>query len=269
MVLIPEEMLARAAGSGNQRDTGLKDMAATGISEIKAVVFDYGNTLIEFGPRQVAEQHAALRNALTGIFGECDTDRLKAVRDKQMIAPYMRGYTENKLEDLCAELVVEMYGTEPEEHLVRRLVETRYTSFLESITLPDGVMETLAGLREHFRLGFLSNYPCGRSILDSLDRIGLAPMFETALVSGDIGYAKPHPRPFQAVLEKMDLPAEECVYVGDNWLADIQGAKGVGMKAVLTTQYEAYADIAPQPGDHQPDASIDHLNELESVLASC
>ena len=237
------------------------------IQGMKAVVFDYGNTLIEFGPRQVAEQHAALRNELAEIFGECDTERLKTVRYKQMCAPFSRGYTEKTLESLCAEVVLELYGTEPEPDVVRRLVETRYAAFIHSVTLPEGVTESLLSLRKRFRLGFLSNYPCGRSILDSLDRIGLAPMFETALVSGDIGYVKPHPRPFESVLESMNLPAGDCVYVGDNWLADIQGAKGVGMKAVLTTQYESYAGIVPQPGDHEPDARIGHLCELESVLA--
>ena len=36
---------------------------------IKAILFDYGNTLIEYGPKQVAAQYVALEKELSRLFG--------------------------------------------------------------------------------------------------------------------------------------------------------------------------------------------------------
>ena len=59
--------------------------------QIRAICFDFGNTLVEFGPKQVAIQYSALEQALTELFGSCDTSRLKAIRDRQIVAPFSNG----------------------------------------------------------------------------------------------------------------------------------------------------------------------------------
>ena len=46
-------------------------------SETKAVCFDLGNTLIEFGPRQIAMQYERLTAKLVEMFGSCDGEKLK------------------------------------------------------------------------------------------------------------------------------------------------------------------------------------------------
>ena len=61
-------------------------------TDISAIIFDYGNTLIEFGPRQVAIQYEALLQCLTRMFNHCDQDELKRIRDKQIMAPYNNHY---------------------------------------------------------------------------------------------------------------------------------------------------------------------------------
>jgi FMN phosphatase YigB (HAD superfamily) len=65
------------------------------------------------------------------------------------------------------------------------------------------------------------------------------------------------------LLEGLELEAGQCVYIGDNWLADVQGAKGIGMRAILTTQHVPYEKFERREGDHEPDARIGHLGELE------
>ena len=65
---------------------------------IKAVLFDYGNTLIEYGPEQVDAQYVALEKELSGMFGHCNSSHLKAIRDRQTLAPFHNGYVENDME---------------------------------------------------------------------------------------------------------------------------------------------------------------------------
>lgn len=233
---------------------------------IKAVCFDYGNTLIEFGPRQVRRQNEAILNTLTALFGHCDTEKLKTIRDRQIVAPYHNNYKENLPPELGREVIRELYDLEAEDHQLNAITQARYETFVEDIVLKDGVMDLLVRLRKRYRLGFLSNYPCSRSIRDSLTKIGLDGMFDAVVVSGDVGLVKPHPKPYKALLSQLDLPPEACVYVGDNWLADIQGAKGQGMFAIHTTQYVAYESFKPKEGDTPPDATIHHIGELEGLL---
>ena len=80
--------------------------------ETTALCFDLGNTLIEFGPRQLAHQYAFLKRTLEEMLGPCDEDVLKSVRDRQIVAPYRNGYRENDLRTCGAELIREVYGEE-------------------------------------------------------------------------------------------------------------------------------------------------------------
>lgn len=236
------------------------------IKGIEAVCFDLGNTLIEFGPRQIANQFAALQEALESQFGDCDPDRLKEIRNRQLAAPFRNGYVENDLRAICRELVVEIYGVQPDDNEVDQLMEARFKAFLDDVELPDGVQALLDELGRRYRLALLSNYPCSRSILAGLEKIGLTRFFESTTVSGDVGYVKPHRRPYEVMLAELALAPGSCVYVGDNWLADVQGSKRMGMFSIHTTQYRPYETIEPVEGDFSPDLQIDHFRELESVF---
>ena len=68
------------------------------------------------------------------------------------------------------------------------------------------------------------------------------------------------------MLSDLVVPAAEVVYVGDNWLADVQGAKRNGLKSIWTQQYLPYENFQAEAGDHQPDAIIQHLDELAALL---
>ncbi|MFO1492690.1 MAG: HAD family hydrolase [Kiritimatiellia bacterium] len=232
----------------------------------RAVIFDYRNTLIEFGPAQMNAQFTELHNTLERVAGPCDARHLRRVRDRQVVAPYHRDFRENDFREVAIELIRELYLREPSGEEIREVMDARYRSFLGSITRPEGVADLLRELRQTYRLALLSNYPCGDSIRESLRNTGLAEHLEVVVVSGDIGWVKPHPEPFRVVREQLGVPAEDCVFVGDNWLADVQGAKRAGMKSVYITQHESYERFEPAPGDHQPDARIEHLMELRTLL---
>lgn len=234
--------------------------------DVTAIGFDFGNTLIPFGPEQVTAQYATLVATLCDMFGDCDANRLKAVRDRQIVAPYSNGYRENHMPTICAELIQGIYGVDPDDRHVERLVQTRYRSFVDSVRLPAGLPSLLERLRRRYRLAVLSNYPCARSIRDSIDEIGITDMFVAIVVSGDVGYVKPHPKPFEAMLSQLEVPPSECVYVGDNWLADVQGAKRMGMGAILTTEHAPYEKFEPGEGDFEPDARVCALDGLVPLL---
>ena len=81
------------------------------------------------------------------------------------------------------------------------------------------------------KTGVITNGP---SVLQhtKLDNSGLLPYCDIVVVSGDINVHKPDAQIFKYTADKLGLKAEECLYVGDHPVNDIEGALGAGMKAV-------------------------------------
>ena len=234
--------------------------------QITVVAFDYGNTLIEFTKPQLALQSERLQAVLEELYEPFDIDVLNALRRQQILDPYQRDHIENDIYEVCAQLVQVLFEQEPPAEVVHRIMQTRRDAFVESIVLPDGVRELLEALNEKYRLGFISNYPCADSIRTTLSVFGIDTLFETTVISGEVKRIKPHKLIFETLLADMAVPAEEVVYIGDNWLADVQGAKRHGMQSIWTKQFVPYENFQPEEGDHQPDAVIEHIEELAGLL---
>jgi putative hydrolase of the HAD superfamily len=242
-------------------------MDRLGGNGLKAVVFDYGNTLIEFAEQQIRRCDLALAEALEALYGPVHHERLTAIRNADRRAPYQGDFRENDLAQITAALVRALYDVDCESDALERLLNVRHDSLVESIRAEAHVIELIEQLRARYKVGLLSNYPCGKAIRASLKRERLDGCFDAVVVSADVGHVKPHELPFRTVLGQLGVEPHEAVYIGDNWLADIQGAKRVGMRAVLTRQYDTPEKFDPQPGDHQPDAVIGHLRELTVHLS--
>jgi len=65
-----------------------------------------------------------------------------------------------------------------------------------------------------------------------IDRLGLRDRFEVILVSEEVGIKKPNPDLFRMALKRLGLEPEECLYVGDHPVNDIEGAAAVGMETI-------------------------------------
>ncbi|MGA0333624.1 MAG: HAD family hydrolase [Kiritimatiellia bacterium] len=236
------------------------------MQKLSTVLFDYGNTLIAFGPDQQRAQAAAMTRVLHSAGLEVDEVKLTEIRKAQIMRPYHSGGKENVFREVCRE-IVELCTPDPDETLTRQLMRARQQAFLESVTVAPAVKELLERLKQRYRLGFLSNYPCTQSIVSSLQHLGLYDYFDAVVVSADVGFAKPHPRAYQQLIDQMSIhDPSTAVYVGDNWLADVQGAKRAGMRAIWLREHIPYEVFEPEDGDHPPDAEIRSLAELENIL---
>jgi putative hydrolase of the HAD superfamily len=92
------------------------------------------------------------------------------------------------------------------------------------------VTECLRAMKEGgLKLAVLSDFPLG----GKLAALRLAGIWDAELCSEEIGALKPHPLPFLRLAERLDLPPERVLYVGNNPRYDIAGAKNAGMKAAL------------------------------------
>jgi len=99
-------------------------------------------------------------------------------------------------------------------------------------TVHPDVGPTLAALRARgLGLGVVSNFD-GR-LPGLLDAFGLAASFDAIVWSSDVGAAKPDPAIFRAAATRLGVEPTELCHVGDDTIADVDGARHAGAMAVL------------------------------------
>jgi HAD superfamily hydrolase (TIGR01549 family) len=104
----------------------------------------------------------------------------------------------------------------------------------------EDVHATLRTLRASgFYLGVMSNR--FEPYRDYLNERGLGELFDLVVYAGEAGIRKPNPQVFHFMLEKAGFAPSAAVYVGDNYYADVVGARGAGMAAVLFDREKLFA----------------------------
>jgi len=94
------------------------------------------------------------------------------------------------------------------------------------------------------RLAVVSNWSDRLPVL--LEGLGLAPRFDTVVVSALVGASKPDPAIFAEALRRLDVPAAAALHVGDHPRNDLAGARAAGLAALLLDRAGAHAqDVAP------------------------
>ncbi len=94
-------------------------------------------------------------------------------------------------------------------------------------------VEVLKSLRQRgYRLGIITN---GSSLMQNrkIDVTALRPYLDLVLVSDDEGVQKPNPELFRRAADRLCVAPENCVFVGDHPINDVQGACDAGMKAIF------------------------------------
>ena len=84
-------------------------------------------------------------------------------------------------------------------------------------------------------------------------------------ISDQVGISKPNPKLYLYALDRLGLPADQVMYVGDNPTKDIGPAKQVGMIAVRHRGTGRYADV---DSDVRPDYEIQDFHDLREILRS-
>ena len=124
----------------------------------------------------------------------------------------------------------------------------------ENYFLFEGAQEILACVKlcGHKNILVSNNYPDLKIITDAL---GLTQYFERIVVSGAIGYEKPHPKIFETAVSLFP-ECNEFYMVGDNVNADIVGGNRAGMKTVLV--HNGFDELA--------DYCFENLCDIELII---
>ena len=220
-------------------------------SEIKAIFFDVGNTLLFPNRERI---HAPLEERGIRPDDKVLRDlerRIKNEFDNLMISD---GRHDHSFWFMFYSQLTKDMGFN-DDGLRDRLVDAVRDSGNWDQILP-GTREQLQEIGSRYPMGVISNAD-GR-IRDVLQRCGIADCFQSITDSGLIGYEKPHPEIFRQAMESLNAKPQESLYVGDVYSVDYLGATGAGMQAVLMDVAGAYADKRV--------ARVESLEELQALL---
>jgi FMN phosphatase YigB (HAD superfamily) len=109
----------------------------------------------------------------------------------------------------------------------------------QAVVCPPDRIGLLDVLRTTYRLALVSNFDDGPTAHGLLRRDGLRDRFDAIVVSEEVGLRKPHPDLFLLACERLGLPPDRCVHVGDSHRADVVGAAGAGIDAVWVDASDA------------------------------
>ena len=130
--------------------------------------------------------------------------------------------------------------------------------------LPDAEPTLREASATGYRLGILSNWPHA----DTIDRYVAARGWEAYLsavvVSQRVGVIKPHPAIFEAAERELGMPAGSIIHVGDDWAADVVGARGAGWHAAYLRGHQGDTPLPTSERDDlvEPDLELDRLADL-------
>ena len=100
----------------------------------------------------------------------------------------------------------------------------------------NGVKEVLVELkRRSTGLGVISNWD--QTARDILSATRLIDFFDHLIISSEVGCVKPDERIFEIALQRAEVPAGNCIYIGDNYYDDALGSRKVGMNALIINRF--------------------------------
>lgn len=230
---------------------------------IKAVFFDFYNTLVRFWPPLDQIQQAACQEIGFNLEHEA-LNYGYSVADvyfnrQNEIKPLATRSEEERLEFFSRyeQILLENAGLSVTLDLARQIWEIAISVPKDFIAFDDtvGSLERLKG--QGYLIGVISNL---RRDMDQLCReVGISNYLDFCLTSAEIGVEKPDPAIFSAALERAGVQPSQAVHVGDQPRSDLVGAKGAGLHAVLLDRGGWHQDVVNC-------VHISQLAELEELL---
>jgi putative hydrolase of the HAD superfamily len=210
---------------------------------LRAVLFDLDNTLYEYAPCN----ESGLQAAWEVLPPQSSWTRLEfqQIHDqvRRELASELQGQAASHNRVHFFKRVLERCGGGVDVGGTLKLYQTYWRAFLEAMRLAPGALEVVAQLRESYRLALVSNHTTEVQ-LRKLQTLGLQKEFAVVVTSEEAGVEKPDRRIFERTLQALQVPAGEAVMVGDDPVADIEGAIQAGLRAVQIDDFIAPARYA-------------------------
>ena len=184
-------------------------------STIHAIIFDFGNVLLEWDPRNVYER----------FFPDDPEGMERFLKEVNFMEWNMH---QDKGRPFAEGIAILSKEFPQYSHLIQAYHDHWTDSLGESLA---GTVEIMKELKlAGYPLYGLSNwsaetFPYARQRHDFFD------LLDDMVISGEVGHVKPHPEIFQIMLHRIGRPAHECLFIDDS-LANIHQARKLGFAVI-------------------------------------
>jgi putative hydrolase of the HAD superfamily len=215
---------------------------------VQAVLFDWGNTLVEFSwdDELLVEGHRA-------ALGRDDPAFTARYRELMLDDESRRPYA-----DVLRELGVE----DPD-----RFIDAEHEVWRSAHAVLESAQAMLEALRSRgVKTGLVANsWPePGRIVRRDAEAFGLARLLDVMVFADEVGAAKPEPAIFLRALEALEVEPFDAMFVGDRLDTDVQGAAAVGMTTVQALWFRADDSPGIEP-DFMAFTPMDVLNAVQRL----
>ena len=188
------------------------------ISDIKAVAFDIDGTLYRTWKLNLRMGlHFLCHNIFFLHYGIARKELRKLPADKNFV----------QIQDQI--MAKRLKCTEEEAHKkLDKVVYTGLKKYFPHIKPCKGVVELIKKLKANgYKIALLSDFPPEQKG----DLWGILKYCDVLIGSEEVGALKPSAAPFEALVESLNLPSDQILYVGNSHKYDVVGSKNVGLKS--------------------------------------
>ena len=182
---------------------------------IKNIIFDFGNVVIKFVPRDIVAkvtteqtEHALLLDAVfgKGCFEETDRGLVSLEQHKALTRAKLPEYLHRKADKLLDSWYLDLPVMCGMENLLNDCKKAGYKIYLLS----------------NINIQFAEN----------TNKVPILKLFDGLMLSSYVKHVKPEKEIYHALLDRYNLKAEECIFVDDRKI-NVDGGEAVGIKGYL------------------------------------
>jgi putative hydrolase of the HAD superfamily len=229
----------------------------------KAILFDLDNTLYDYDI-----PHKKSVDAVYKIFSK----KVK-ISKKKFIELYKMSNEEIKHElagtasahnrILYFQRIVEKTHNTIEPKIILQMYSEYWKVFLDNMKLKKGVLETLKKLQKSkIKIALVTNLTT-KIQLKKMQKLKIEKYVDYFVTSEESGGEKPNSIMFLLTLNKLNLLPSEVVMVGDNLVADIEGANSVGIDSIAITSKKIKAN---KEDYKKPNYVIKNIPEILNII---
>jgi putative hydrolase of the HAD superfamily len=222
---------------------------------IRAVCLDIDDTLVDFT--------SSARQAVCDLIGRDDMWlRWQRTTDEHVARVVSGELSYDAMHRARTKAFFADLGALLDDDVVAALEERRCTQLRTTWRLFADALPALDWLRAAgFKLAAVTN-ASGRHQRAKLAGLGIARFFDTLVIAGELGAAKPDPVIFHTACASLGVPPAETMHVGDLLDTDAMGARDAGLHAVWLSRTGAVP--TREPGIQ----TIEALSDLPELLVS-
>jgi len=231
---------------------------------IKAIIFDFGQTLVD----SANGFRAAEKDAQDKLFLNLGlTVRQNFMEVYRRLRREFHEQSNFSRKSLFHEVYF-YYCHAPDENLLDKWEAEYWETVKAHTSLFPEARQVLASLNKNYKVALITNTQ-GQKTAGG-HRISLFPeleqFFKVIIVAGEGGIRpKPDAEPFRRCLEQLRLEPSEAVYVGDDYRIDICGARDAGLHPIWLQHYSVRRNWPEVETPVPVITSLEQLLDLQSL----